>query len=158
MGWKMMKIWFLWFWSRSLEIIFWYQINMFQIHITALWCLNLKSGIALNREHRIQEDQLYDRLPGHDIEHMLESRCQIDLEPSLGSKSRQEIKFKAQNMPKPFKFWKTWKSRKTAENFIIHQIFDLKNKFSLCWRSKSCKSRSQGVLHMVRSTLSWHFA
>ena len=62
------------------------------------------SGIALNREHKIQEDQLYDRLPGRHIEHMLEIRCQIDLEPSLGSKSRQGIEIKVQNMPKPFKF------------------------------------------------------
>ena len=137
----MMKKWFLCFWSLSLANSFCNPFDMFQMHITALWCLNLKSGIALNREHRIQEDQLYDRLPGRHIEHMLEIRCQIDLERSLGSKSRQGIKINAQNMPKPFKFWKTWKSRKTAENFIIHQFFDLENIFSLCWRSKSCKSR-----------------
>ena len=43
-------------------------------------------------------------------------------------------------MLKPSKIWKIRESRKTAKNLIIHQIFDLENKNSLCWRSKSYKS------------------
>ena len=39
------------------------------------------------------------------------------------------------------KIEKMRKSRKTGPNLMIHEIFDPENRFSLCWRSKSCESR-----------------
>ena len=52
--------------------------------------------------------------------------------------SKLEVK-PPQNQPK---IEKMRKSRKTAENFRIHQFCTFKYAFSLCWRSKSFKMRS----------------
>ena len=51
-----------------------------------------------------------------------------DLEPSLGTKWRRGFEIHAETMPKPSRIEKMTKSRKTAQNFIIHQIFELENK------------------------------
>ena len=94
-------------------------------------------------------------LPGGQFWHVLDIQCQIDLGPSLGKKLSQAIEIHSKIITKSSKIWKTRKSRKTAENIMSDQIFDVQKKFSLCWRSKSCKSRSHGSPHMVRSTLWW---
>ncbi len=75
-----------------------------------------------------------------------------DLEPSPGRKWRRGIEIHAETSPKPSKLEKMTESRKTTQNFIVHEIFDLKHKFSLCWRSKSCRSRpwSPGEIRVTR--------
>ena len=54
--------------------------------------------------------------------------------------SKLEVK-PPQNQPK---IEKMRKSRKTAENFRIHQFCTFKYAFSLCWRSKSFKCATPG--------------
>ena len=51
----------------------------------------------------MQEDSTYEHVKNDEIEKKLiifEISCQIDLEPFLGSKSRQECKFKPRNHQK----------------------------------------------------------
>ena len=68
-------------------------------------------------------------------------QCSGDLRPPPGKKSSQEIEIDTQTIRKSSKIEKITKSRKTRQNLRIHRFFDLKYTFSLCWRSKSCKSR-----------------
>ena len=76
-------------------------------------------------------------LPGGQFWHVLDIQCQIDLGPSLGKKLSQAIEIHSKIITKSSKIWKTRKSRKTAENIMSDQIFDVQKKFSLCWRSKN---------------------
>ena len=62
----------------------------------------------------------------------LEIRAQRDLGPAPGRKLSQDIEINSQTTTKLAKIEKMRKSRKTAENLMIHQIFDLENTFSLC--------------------------
>ena len=94
-------------------------------------------------------------LPGGQFWHVLDIQCQIDLGPSLGKKLSQAIEIHSKIITKSSKIWKTRKSRKTAENIMSDQIFDVQIFFSLCWRSKSFESRFHGSPHIVRTTLWW---
>ena len=60
----------------------------------------------------------------------------LDLEPAPGRKLSQDIEIHSENTPKPAKIEKIRKSRKRAQNLMIHQFFDFKYAFSLCWRNK----------------------
>ena len=62
----------------------------------------------------------------------LKIQCQSDPEPPLGRKSRQGIEIHGKTMLKSSKIEKMRKSRKTAENFRIHQFCTFKYAFSLC--------------------------
>ena len=55
-------------------------------------------------------------------------QCPGDLRPPPGRKSSQEIEIDSETIGKSSKIEKMTKSRKTAQNFIIHHIFDLENK------------------------------
>ena len=60
-----------------------------------------------------------------------------DPRPSPGRKSRRESESDHENLLKSRKIEKSRKTWKTPGNLRIHWFFDLRNKFSLCWRSKS---------------------
>ena len=73
------------------------------MYLAATWHLNFKPGIDLNSEHRMQEDSTYEHVKNDQIKKNLiffEISSQIDLEPSLGIKSRQEGKFEPWNLKK----------------------------------------------------------
>ena len=62
----------------------------------------------------------------------LKIQCQSDPEPPPGRKSRQGIEIRSETLPKSSKIEKMRNSRKTAENFRIHQFCTFKYAFSLC--------------------------
>ena len=73
------------------------------MYLAATWHLNFKSGIDLNREHRMQEDSTYEHVKNDQIEKnliFLEISSQIDLESFPGMKSCQEFKFEPGNHQK----------------------------------------------------------
>ena len=79
-------------------------------------------------------------LPGGQFWHVLEIQRQIYLGPSPGRKLQLITEIHSKTIAKPSKIWKIKKSRKTAENIMSDQIFDVQKNSSLCWRSKSYKS------------------